>query len=161
MAEEQIIWRRKDASTTSSMASGPPTSSSSPSPPGFKFVFVETADGTSSAASRRSARVYVAKKAHARVRHERMARHQAARHQPSDKAARGALSERSWSLDGDPKSISNSLLQSFSPITLLSAASIDPFYSAARRISSFEHCLIVHCESLVSSKTIVNNVARY
>ncbi|KAK0716176.1 hypothetical protein B0H67DRAFT_582536 [Lasiosphaeris hirsuta] len=113
-----------------------PSAPSAPSNPAVRsriqFIFLENADGTASAASRKITRSYAARESHARVRRERTAEYQVAkRREAKHFTAESALA---------------------SPKTLLSAAPTDPFASAARPISALEHYLLDHLVNVVISR---------
>ncbi|KAK3348917.1 hypothetical protein B0T25DRAFT_609223 [Lasiosphaeria hispida] len=95
--------------------------------PKIQFIYLENEDGTASVASRKTARSYAARESHARARRERMTKYEDAKRREAKRFA----------------------AESASPGTLFSAAPTDPFASAARPISTFEHYLLSHYVSVV------------
>ncbi|KAK0721786.1 hypothetical protein B0T26DRAFT_673571 [Lasiosphaeria miniovina] len=122
--------------------------------PKFQFIYLENGDGVGFETSKKTVRSYAAKKSHAQTRREQMMKHQQAQRREAEQSAAEPASrlQRGQStavaLQG-----TSSLVRPASPVTLLSAAPIDPFASAARPISKFEYCLLDHVIHVVARRS--------
>jgi hypothetical protein len=160
MAAEQIIWRvgkgggAKTARPTVDDGARPAASdaAASRSDVKFQFVSIDSGDGLCSATSRTKTRAHVAKETRARQRRERMLQHQEKKRQECDHdATLTAPVDPQRNFDSMALIIqrdNNAVFIPFSPMTLLSASPVDPFDSAARPMSMFDHYLLLHCKFL-------------
>lgn len=148
MAAEQISWRvGGEAGAAAGVA--PAQHGGTPVAGGavqfqFQFISIEGGDGIGSAAARKKARAYVAKESHARLRRERVLQYQESKRRRAQYQHAPGISTGPGSSQGSSGPTTR-VIRQMSPRTLLSAAPMDPFDSAARPMSSLEHCFLLHC----------------
>jgi len=138
--------------TATTEPGGSALESSLPKRPKIQFVYLDSADGSNSAVSRKIARSYAARESHARVRRERLLKYQKSK--GSGPEASHATAKPS-SRDREEQTTAAVALQRgrggfmkpASPITLLSAAPTDPFASTTRPVALLEHYMLDHCKS--------------
>lgn len=138
--------------TATTEPGGSPLESSLPKRPKIQFIYLDSADGANSAASRKIARSYAARESHARVRRERLLKYQKSKgsgpevsHATAESTSR--TREEQTTVAVTLQRGRGRLMKPASPLTLLSAAPTDPFASTARPVAMLEHYLLDHCKS--------------